>query len=106
MNKKLYKMMNWADIEAVVYSEADNPHDIMGCKGVAGGTLIQTFQPGAKKIKVKIEKSKMVYEMEEADEAGYFAVIVKEKGKCEIKISHSWFVYLSKRHRGMQFHIV
>ena len=23
MNKKLYKMMNWADIEAVVYSEAD-----------------------------------------------------------------------------------
>ncbi len=74
-------MMNWADIEAVVYSEADNPHDIMGCKGVAGGTLIQTFQPGAKKIKVKIEKSKMVYEMEEADEAGYFAVIVKEKGK-------------------------
>ena len=30
MNKRLYKLMNWPKIEEIVYSESDNPHEIMG----------------------------------------------------------------------------
>ena len=29
MDKKLYDLMDWAEIEAVVYSEEDRPHDIL-----------------------------------------------------------------------------
>ena len=31
MNKRTYKLMNWAKIEEIVYSESDNPHEILGC---------------------------------------------------------------------------
>ena len=30
MNENLYEMMDWAEIEAVVYSEEDRPQDILG----------------------------------------------------------------------------
>lgn len=83
MNAKLYKLMNWARIEGVVYSEEDHPHEILGTQAVNGGTLIQTFQPHAKKVSVRIKPSDKDIPMEMADEAGFFAVFIKEKARFE-----------------------
>ena len=30
MKDKLYKLMNWPEIEAIIYSEDDNPHRLLG----------------------------------------------------------------------------
>ena len=79
MNAKLYKLMNWARIEGVVYSEEDNPHEILGAQAVNVGTLIQTFQPHAAKVSVKIEGTDKLIPMEMVDEEGFFAVLIKEK---------------------------
>lgn len=78
MTKRLYKLMDWARIEGVVYSEEDNPHEFLGLKKVLGGCLIQAFIPYAKKVYAVIESGKEVkeYKMELADEEGFFAVFV------------------------------
>ena len=39
MNKKLYKLMNWAEIEGIIYSESDNPHKILGAH-VSGNNIV------------------------------------------------------------------
>jgi len=79
MTKKLYKLMDWAEIEAVVYSEEDKPHDFLGAHRVTGGLLIQGFFPDAKKAYavVKLGGEYKEYQMEEADEAGFYALFVK-----------------------------
>lgn len=78
MTKKLYKLMDWAEIEAVVYSEEDKPHDFLGAHRVSAGFLFQAFFPGAKKVTcvVKVGNSEKEYNMELADDAGFFAVYV------------------------------
>lgn len=43
MEDKLYNMMNWADIEALVYSEEDNPHRILGPHITEQGVLVRYF---------------------------------------------------------------
>ena len=57
MTKKLYKLMNWADIEGIVYSEEDNPHRILGAHPSGLSTLVQFFYPGAVKATVITEKN-------------------------------------------------
>lgn len=84
MNKKLYKLMNWADIEEIIYSECDHPQDLLGPHPATGGTLIQAYFPGAKAVSVKwLSADPLVGDsvtpMEIADEDGYFAVILPEK---------------------------
>ena len=37
MDNKLYKMMNWPRIEEIIYSEEDNPHEVLGPSSVSGG---------------------------------------------------------------------
>ncbi len=76
MNNKLYKMMNWPEIEEIIYSDGDDPHRILGAHKVGSSYLIQAFYPDAQSIRVYIENSKKSYEMELADEAGFFAAIV------------------------------
>ena len=76
MNNKLYKMMNWPEIEEIIYSDGDNPHRILGAHKVGNSYLIQAFYPDADSIKVRVENTKKEYEMELADEAGFFAVII------------------------------
>ncbi len=76
MNNKLYKMMNWPEIEEIIYSDGDNPHRILGAHKVGNSYLIQAFFPDAESIKVYIENSKKTYDMELADEAGFYAIIV------------------------------
>ena len=76
MNNKLYKMMNWPEIEEIIYSDGDNPHRILGAHKVGNSYLIQAFFPDAQSIKVYIENTKKTYDMELADEAGFFAILV------------------------------
>lgn len=79
MNNKLYKLMNWPDIEEIIYSESDNPHRTLGAHVVGNNTLIQAYLPGAKSVIVQNKKDKKSYEMEMADEEGFFAVLVPGK---------------------------
>lgn len=79
MDDKLYANMDWAGIEAVVYSEEDNPHRILGAHLAEDGVLIQTFLPTADKVTVKLKDTKKEYPMELIDEEGYFAVLLPRK---------------------------
>ncbi len=79
MNNKLYKLMNWPEIEEIIYSESDNPHRLLGAHVVGGSTLVQTYQPGAKSVLLQNKKDKKNYEMELADEEGFFAVLIPGK---------------------------
>ncbi len=88
MTKKLYKLMNWADIEAVVYSEEDNPHRMLGMHKQAAGQLVQFWYPEA--VKAVLVSGENRYEMELADEAGYFALLVPknvEKFKYFVEVT-------------------
>ena len=79
MNKKLYKLMNWPEIEGIVYSESDNPHEILGAHVAGTSVLVQTFQPGAKSVRLQLTEGDKSYKMEMADEEGYFAVLIPGK---------------------------
>ena len=52
MEEKLYDYMDWAEIEAVVYSEENHPRDILGPRVTEDGVLIQAFFPGATRAAV------------------------------------------------------
>ncbi len=82
MNKTLYDLMDWAEIEALVYSEEDQPDKILGPHKIRGGYLVHAFFPGAEKITLQMKKGGKTYVMEEADESGVFAVIIPEKKIC------------------------
>ena len=86
MKDKLYKMMNWPEIEAVVYGEEGRPQTILGRHNVSSYTLFQTFQPDAKSVVLVIEGDKKTdkskeYTMELADEAGFYAIAILGKIK-------------------------
>ncbi|WP_343248995.1 1,4-alpha-glucan branching protein GlgB [Diplocloster hominis] len=83
MDKTLYDLMDWAAIEAIVYSEEDNPHNILGPHVVDAGVLVQTFIPTAEKVTVKLKSNDSEYPMEQADEEGFFAVLLPRKSVPE-----------------------
>ncbi len=96
MYKKLYKMMDWARIEGLVYSEDDNPHDFLGGHYVLGGILIQAFLPGLDNIKkisavVKIGDAFKEHPMELMDETGFYAAFIRSLKK--VKYSYYYKVY-------------
>ena len=72
MDKKLYKLMNWPKIEEIIYSECDNPHDILGPHKVGRDILFQCFYPGANSIKLRLMDKRKDIRMEMVDE-GFFA---------------------------------
>lgn len=78
MDKKLYDLMDWAEIEAIVYSEHDRPNTVLGPHKVKGGILIQSYYPEAKGITVITEDGKK-HHMKESDEAGAYAVLLPGK---------------------------
>ena len=47
MKEKLYKLMNWPEIEAVIYSEEDNPHKLLGPHTVGSSCLLYTSKQAA-----------------------------------------------------------
>jgi len=79
MKDKLYKMMSWPQIEAIVYGEEGNPQTILGRHSVSAYTLYQTFIPTAESVVLHIEGQKKTYNMEMADEAGFFAIAIVGK---------------------------
>ncbi len=79
MNEKLYDLMDWAGIEALVYSEEDHPHQYLGAHLTDDGILILAFFPDAKEAYVLPEGKKKPVAMVQEDEAGYFAVLIKGK---------------------------
>jgi 1,4-alpha-glucan branching enzyme len=78
MDEKLYNLMDWAGIEAIVYSEDDHPEKLLGPHVTDDGILIQAFFPGASGASVRTGNGK-TYPMELEDEAGFFAVLVPGK---------------------------
>ena len=52
MEQKLYDLMDWAGIEELVYSEASNPHGMLGPHVTEQGLLIQALIPGAASVSV------------------------------------------------------
>ena len=68
--------MNWPEIEGIVYSECDQPHNLLGGHVCDSGYLIQTFKPKAVCIWVNVAEKNKLYEMEKVDEAGFFAVVL------------------------------
>lgn len=79
MDKILYDLMDWAGIEEIVYSEAANPHEMLGPHVTDAGLLIQAFIPTAVSVCVKLKATGKKYPMAEADEAGFYAVLIHRK---------------------------
>lgn len=83
MNKKLYKLMDWAGIEAICYGECVHPEELLGAHTVGTSTLVQCFFPGAKAVNVVYgnEKKPEKIKAEKADDMGYFAALLPGKDK-------------------------
>ncbi len=82
MTNKLYKLMNWPKIEEIIYSECDNPHELLGPHKSGTQTLVQAYFPGAREVSLQwVEKSPLLkeVEMELADDDGYFAALIPQK---------------------------
>ncbi|MGN0403131.1 MAG: 1,4-alpha-glucan branching protein GlgB [Acetatifactor sp.] len=81
MNKKLYKLMNWPKIEEIIYSEAENPHEILGPHKVGTQTLVQAYFPNAERVQLVTGDKGNAYPMELADDDGFFAVLIPASEK-------------------------
>ncbi len=79
MNEKLYKLMNWQDIEEIVYSESDDPHRFLGAHRQGGKLLVQAFFPNVKSVTIRSMDGSTVYPMECMDETGFYAALIPEK---------------------------
>lgn len=86
MDKKLYKMMDWARVEQIVYSEEDDPHGYLGAHFVKGGWMISCFFPGADKCAVIIKDKE--YKMDMMDEEGFFSVLIRSVVKTRISYKY------------------
>ncbi|MCR4901725.1 MAG: 1,4-alpha-glucan branching enzyme [Butyrivibrio sp.] len=77
MNTKLYKLMNWPEIEEIIYSDGSDPHRILGAHKIGNNLLVQMFYPGAKEVNLCIDgDDEDTFKMEQADEAGFFASLI------------------------------
>ena len=55
MDSKVYKYMDWLEIEAVVYGEEATPRDLMAPRITADGVLVQGFFPNADSVEVLVD---------------------------------------------------
>lgn len=76
MDEKLYRIMNWPEIESIIYGEADHPEALLGAHAAGNYICVQTFQPGASEVKLLLPATQTMVPMEKADEDGYFAVLI------------------------------
>lgn len=81
MDKKLYKLMNWPEIEAIEYSEECNPFKVLGPRIVGKSCLICAFFKSAIGVDVvtTVAKKETYYPMTVVDEDGFFAVLIPGK---------------------------
>lgn len=85
MTRKLYDLMNWADVEEIVYAESTYPRRILGPHLIKEGLLIQTYVPTAKKVSVSVDGGKY-RDMELADESGFYAVLLPKMKAWELEL--------------------
>ena len=90
MDQKLYDLMNWTEVEEIVYSESANPHAILGPHLREEGLLIQAFLPGAVKAEAVCTESGSAVEMDLEDEEGFFACLLPERGIVPYQIRVQW----------------
>ena len=79
MNKKLYDLMNWPDIEGIVYSDTVHPKKMLGQHLTGKGLLIQCFRPGAVKAYVIEKENGKKHLMQMVDEEAFFAVLINSR---------------------------
>ena len=77
MESRIYDLMDWAGIEAVVYAEADRPGRILGPHVTEGGILVQAYFPGREKVSIR--SGGKTIPMVQEDESGFFAVMLDGK---------------------------
>ena len=78
MEDKLYDLMDWAEIEAVQYSEEKYPRNILGPRVVPEGILVQCYFPEEEKVYLKTLSDRRCYAMTEED-SGFFAILLPGK---------------------------
>lgn len=78
MEDRLYDLMDWAEIEAVQYSEETCPRNILGPRVIQEGVLIQCFFPQEKKVSVRTLSDGKIHGMTEEDN-GFFAILLPGK---------------------------
>ncbi|MGN0412099.1 MAG: 1,4-alpha-glucan branching protein GlgB [Lachnospiraceae bacterium] len=76
---KLYKLMNWPEIEGIVYSDSDNPHHLLGPHKDGKNIIFQAFFPNAVSVNILLREENRILPMEQVDEAGYFAAMMSAK---------------------------
>ena len=81
MGNRLYDLMDWPSNEGGIYSECDEPMELLGGRICKDGFLIQTFAPDAVEMNVRVDGRKKLYPMEKMDEAGFFAVLLPGRKK-------------------------
>lgn len=86
MNKKLYDLMNWPEIEGIVYSESDSPKSLLGGHVCSEGYLVQVYRPDAVEVTLNIEGRKSC-NMEKVDEGGFFAALISGKKKLSYTLT-------------------
>ncbi len=95
MDKKLYKILNWKEIEDIVYSESDDPHRILGPHRAGNKLLVQAFFPNAVSVKIRSLDGVKAYPMERVDEAGFYAALLPEK----VSFAYEYLVNDGRRER-------
>ncbi len=90
MDDKLYNLCDWAEIEAIVYSEHDNPHSILGAHVIEDGVLFNAYFPTAVSVMLYLPKTDKEYPMELVDEEGFFAVVLPRKRVPEYRFRISY----------------
>ena len=85
MDKELYDLMDWAAVEELVYSESRDPHAILCPKETGSGLLVQAFLPGAEHVEAVLSDG-VSAEMEEEDENGFFACLIRGHKKAPYRI--------------------
>jgi len=85
MDSVLYDLMDWERIESIVYSDNDAPGKFLGTRVVKNGVLIQAFFPETKEVYVQSIKDKKTYKMFLVDEAGFYAVLIRNKELFDYK---------------------
>ena len=51
---KLYKLMNWPEIEGIVYSDSDHPHHLLGPHKDGKNIIFQRFRDPVLKMPVQL----------------------------------------------------
>lgn len=75
MDQKHYNMMNWEEVESIIYADCDNPFSVLGIHKKGKSKLVQTFFVDADEVEAVFvsDGKKKTLKLEKVDENGFFA---------------------------------